>query len=91
MFTLIQFYSLLFVGKSPMDTSGLSLKTILSRGKGVLSEILAKHIIACELPPKLLTFIEAADPIEEKNADNGADLLSDNTFNEFYSKQIKFF
>ena len=38
-----------------------TLKNVLSKNKGILSEITAKHVVLNELPPKLLTLIDDDD------------------------------
>lgn len=88
-FTLIKFNCLLLTGNKQLDAASINLRNILSKGKGVLSELLAKHIILNEIPPKLLNFIEEEDEAGEDVAPEKEDpkiLLKDDIFNDFYSK-----
>lgn len=44
----------------------LTLKNILQKGNGILTEIVAKHIVLNEIPPKLLELIDFDEDSEEK-------------------------
>jgi hypothetical protein len=88
-FMLIKFHSLLLTGTKRIETASINLKSTFSKGKGVLSEIVAKHIVLNEFPPKILTFITpllpATDDQAELNIDNNPGLLlKDESFREFY-------
>ena len=104
MYSLLKLYCLFFVGKKSvldiMDNSVFSLRSILSKGKGVLSEILAKHIVLNKFPPRLLSFSEDFNEGGEDNLtmneiapnqntpQDDKDLLKDETFSEFYCEYI---
>ncbi len=95
-FMLIKFQCLLLTGTKQIETASITLKSTFSKGKGVLSEIVAKHIVLNEFPPKILTFItptlKLSDTPEddqenqsEMNIDNNPNiLLKDKTLKKFY-------
>jgi hypothetical protein len=55
-----------FYFETTENDNGYTLKGVFSRNKGVLSELLSKHIVMNELPPKLLTFIDMEESSEDK-------------------------
>ncbi len=71
-----------------MDTSSFNLKYIVTKGKGIFSELLAKHCVQNEFAPKLLTLIESIDESDTSTdkKDNDSDLLKDQQLYEFYCK-----
>lgn len=91
LFCLIKLYSLVLIGKKTIlsesfEKSSYSLKTILKKSKGFLSDFLAKHIVLNEYPPKLLTIIDDDEEDENGIKTGGISLLQDERFKEFYSK-----
>ena len=57
------------------------------KGKGVLSELFARHTVLNQFPPKLITHIDTEEESEfnediEENIDN---LLKNTDYNDYYS------
>ena len=67
LFSLAKFYRLLLCGGDRyvfnyyIAHEWFTLKNILSKSKGILTEILAKHCVLNELSPKLLNTIDLND------------------------------
>jgi len=79
---------LLLVGKKSVftetfDKKSFNLKTTLTKSKGYLSDLIAKHVVLNNYPPKLLTFIDTTDEENEESKD-GCNLLKDQYYKEFY-------
>ena len=73
--------------------TSFNLRSILSRGKGVFSEFMAKNVILNDISPKLLNILEDDEDIEEvdkvKEEKLGDDLkviLKDEKCQEFYGR-----
>jgi len=92
---MIRLKVLLMCGKlSFLDNCDLmefNLKNVLTKGKGILSEIVAKHIVLNKYPAKLLNFIEEEQEDEEfQSLEEKADrqeelkLLKEPEYKEFY-------
>lgn len=81
--TLTKFNLLLTIGNKKIDTDSINLRSILSKGNGVLSEILAKHVVLNEFPPLLLTLIDTSDQIDDEK-ENPMHLLENQEFSDFY-------
>jgi hypothetical protein len=90
----------IFYFESTENDNNYTLKSMLSRNKGALSELLSKHIVMNELPAKLLTFIESESETEKLISSSTSDsahsasttqlsadgfaLLKDEVHKEFY-------
>jgi hypothetical protein len=84
------------------ETSYFNIKNLLSKNKGILSEITAKHIILNDYPPTLLTELELDEKhdyrTEKQNEsqtrkininENSMDLktlMADQNYSKFYGK-----
>jgi hypothetical protein len=92
---MIRLKVLLMCGNSSIlnssDFMELNLKNVLAKGKGILSEIVAKHIVLNRYPAKLLNVIEEEQEDEEfqsleEHADRQEELklLKEPNYKEFY-------
>ena len=70
LFCLIKIRNLIKIGKKLEDEKmldfELTLKNILQKGNGILTEIVAKHIVLNEIKPRLLQVIDMHEDSEEK-------------------------
>ena len=84
LFDLNKVFYLCQIGTSSLNSYlnfDFNLKNILQRGKGIISEIIGKHIIHNKYPPVLLTLIES------ENDATQLDVLNSNLlYKEFYGK-----
>lgn len=82
LFSLIKIRNLIRIGKKLEDEKMLdfefTLKNVLLKGNGILTEIVAKHIVINKIPPKLLQAIDMNEESEEKT------LLASNQFYQTY-------
>lgn len=69
----------------------LSLRNILTKNKGILSELVAEHIVLNQYPPKLLSIFDDEDEIGEITRDeikssreDYMSLLKDSDLKKFY-------
>ena len=93
-FILIRFHNLLLTGNFDVQQSNsINLKYIFTQGKGVLTEILARHIVLNKFPPKLLTFPETDNEDDLENPETNVVLdvqddlkllLQNAVYKEFY-------
>ena len=92
---MIKLKVLLMCGKSSVldnnDLMEFNLKNVLIKGKGILSEIVARHIVLNKYPAKLLNVIEEEQEDEEfQSLEEQADrqeelkLLKEPDYKEFY-------
>lgn len=103
LYSLVKLCILFQTSKKPVieliEPGLFSLKGILSKNKGILSEITARHVVINELPAKLLTLLDDDDKettdIAQSSAkskiidDASVDLsviLADNYYKTFYGK-----
>jgi hypothetical protein len=85
LFALIKIRNLLRLGKRLEDEKivdfELTLKNILQKGNGILTEIVSKYIVHNEIPPKLLEIVDMEEDSEEKT------LIESNEFyRNYYGK-----
>lgn len=104
MFSLLKLKLLFLCGKkSVLDDVDFdfSIKNILAKGKGILSELTSKHVVLNEISSKLLNIIDEDENDEEINKnesskidkENGKILLKYEANREFYgfTQSFKYF
>jgi hypothetical protein len=95
LYCLIKLNILLLSGKKTipelLEDDFLNLKNIISKGKGIVSELVAQHIVHNQYPPKLLSLFDDEDEIGEITKDEiknireeYASLMKDESYKEFY-------
>lgn len=95
LYCLIKLNILLLSGKKTipelLEDDFLNLKNIISKGKGIVSELVAQHIVYNQYPPKLLSLFDDEDEIGEITKDEiknireeYASLMKDESYKEFY-------
>ena len=96
-YCLIKLNILLLCGQKTIPELGendfLNIRSILTKNKGVLSELVAQHVVLNQIPPKLLSIFDDEDEMGEITRDEikssreeYASLLNDQSLKEFYGK-----
>lgn len=97
LYCLIKLNVLLLHGQKTIPDLGdddfLNIRSILTKNKGILSELVAQHIVLNQIPPKLLSIFDDEDEIGEITRDEikssreeYASLLNDQSLREFYGQ-----
>lgn len=96
-YCLIKLNILLLCGQKIIPELGendfLNIRSILTKNKGVLSELVAQHVVLNQIPPKVLSIFDDEDEMGEITQDEikscreeYASLLNDQSLKEFYGK-----
>lgn len=74
------------------DINVLTIKNIINKGKGFISEIVSRHIVLNEFSPKLMSLIDNEENDEEIIKDQKVEtdlLLKNEVFKEFYGNHSR--
>ena len=82
-------YSLLSIGRksifSSLEANWFCVRNVMLKGKGVFSELLAKHVALNQFPALLLTHIDNESSPSELIEEDVEKLLQNKEYAEFYS------